>query len=335
MDAANRASSEMKLILSLDSRLNDDWVRQLVVMQDALTFCAHTFFRNNGLKYLNLPLTTGSISSPMGLGSDSKPLKIKMEGVEIYLADSMQFLLEYGCRFVDVGCFYLMPSFRAEDVDCSHLQQFFHLEAEIRGSFEDTKRMVEGFLIEFSGHLLNSIELSKRTLNRKALEGIARQSSFDVVTYSDAAKYLADKAGATEAVEGLRLRRITRCGEQYLIDWAGPAVWLVDPPAQLVPFYQASDALGRTRCGDLLLGKGEICGAGERWTNGQLVRKALQDQHLSVDEYEWYVEMKDLSPSQTSGFGIGVERLLAWAAGIEDIRKCEFLPRRNDRILYP
>lgn len=55
---------------------------------------------------MHLPVTTGSISSPMGRGSDSLPVKVKLEGVETYLADSMQFLLEYGCRLTNKGVYY-------------------------------------------------------------------------------------------------------------------------------------------------------------------------------------------------------------------------------------
>ncbi len=66
---------------------------------------------------MHLPITTGSISSPMGLGSDSIPVKIQLGGRDTYLADSMQFALEYGCRFFENGVWYIMPSFRGESED--------------------------------------------------------------------------------------------------------------------------------------------------------------------------------------------------------------------------
>ena len=83
---------------------------------------------SKNIKNMFLPITTGSISSPMGLGSDSLPVKINLNGVPTYLADSMQFLLEYGNRFCKNGVWYIMPSFRGEQEDERHLSQFYHSE---------------------------------------------------------------------------------------------------------------------------------------------------------------------------------------------------------------
>src|SRR5262249_40632373 len=99
-----------------------------------------------GLRALHLPITTHSISSPMGLGSDSSPVEVNLFGVPTYLADSMQFLLEYGCRLSPEGCYYLLPSFRAELPDQTHLSQFYHLEAEIPGTLNDAIELAEGYI---------------------------------------------------------------------------------------------------------------------------------------------------------------------------------------------
>ena len=95
---------------------------------------------------MHLPITTGSISSPMGLGSDSIPVKIQLGGRDTYLADSMQFALEYGCRFFENGVWYIMPSFRGESEDKRHLSQFYNSEAEICVKLEDDMKLVEEYL---------------------------------------------------------------------------------------------------------------------------------------------------------------------------------------------
>jgi len=78
--------------------LKNPWYKQLVELENLINVETTNFYQQKGIINFHLPITTGSISSPMGNGSDSIPVKIKLEGVETYLADSMQFMLEYGCR---------------------------------------------------------------------------------------------------------------------------------------------------------------------------------------------------------------------------------------------
>ena len=111
--------------------LDKPWYKTLVKLENLLSVETINFYKKKGMVTMHLPVTTGSISSPMGRGSDSLPVKVKLEGVETYLADSMQFLLEYGCRLTNKGVYYIMPSFRGEKADERHLCQFYHSEAEI------------------------------------------------------------------------------------------------------------------------------------------------------------------------------------------------------------
>ena len=322
-------------VSALHQRLFDPWLRDLVHLQDLVTRAAHGFFHSEGLTYLNLPITTGSISSPMGRGSDSRPLRIRMGEHETYLAHSMQFLLEYGCRLANQGCFYLAPSFRGEEVDDSHLQQFFHLEAEIPGSFATVRSLVERFLKHFVREVVSLRDDLPRLRDAPWLDAFLAATTIPLITYRDALGHIEQLEGSLENVAGLDVPRITRRGERQLLSWAGGPVWLVEPPSGLVPFYQTANEAGHAACGDLLLGTGEVCGAGERWPDGRSVRSALRHHGVAPVDYAWYVEMKDLTPLQTAGFGIGVERLLGWVLGEADIRKLELLPRRNDSSLFP
>src|SRR5947209_3606078 len=92
--------------------ITDPWYLALVDVQDAISRATVEFFSSKGLRNLHLPITTNAISSPMGLGSDSLPVQVNLFGIETYLADSMQFMLEYGCRLAQNGAYYLMTSFR-------------------------------------------------------------------------------------------------------------------------------------------------------------------------------------------------------------------------------
>lgn len=84
--------------------VNNKWYKSLVEIENMISKYTMLFYIEKGLKMMHLPITTGSISSPMGLGSDSLPVKINLCGCDTYLADSMQFALEYGCRFFEKRC---------------------------------------------------------------------------------------------------------------------------------------------------------------------------------------------------------------------------------------
>lgn len=145
--------------------LRSPWYKQLVQLQNLITEETMKFYEKKKIITLHLPVTTGSISSPMGRGSDSKPVKIELEGVETYLADSMQFLLEYGCRLADNGCYYVMPSFRGEKADERHLCQFYHSEAEIQGTLEDVMDLVDEYIKYLSKKIIERMgEQLKETL---------------------------------------------------------------------------------------------------------------------------------------------------------------------------
>lgn len=81
--------------------LRNEWYKQLILLENLITEETMKFYEKKGIITLHLSVTTESISSQMGRGSDSSPVKVNLQGVETYLADSMQFLLEYGCRLTE------------------------------------------------------------------------------------------------------------------------------------------------------------------------------------------------------------------------------------------
>ena len=154
------------------------------------------FYSNKGIITMHLPVTTGSISSPMGKGSDSLPVKVNLNGVNTYLADSMQFLLEYGCRLSDKGCYYVMPSFRGEKADERHLCQFYHSEAEIHGNLEDVIELVEEYIKYLSQAILDKLgsSLKKNIGDISHIEKIANyKGKFPIITFDKAEEVLKEK----------------------------------------------------------------------------------------------------------------------------------------------
>ena len=279
------------------------WYRMLFRLQDAFVKSSFKFYTDEGLSYIPMPVTTNAVSSPMGLGSDSLPVEIELNGRKVYLADSMQFLLEYGCRLSEKGCFYLMPSFRGEECDKRHLSQFYHSEAEIKGNIEDIILLVERYLKTLCTDILTSCGdcLLKNGKRISQIERMAEGQSIPRIQFRDAVKMLEVYHGAVTMLSSGD-KNITPQGEMLLIEKSGGCVWLTSFPEKIVPFYQASSE-GTARNADLLMGIGETVGAGERHRNSQDLCAALERHEVSPEPYEWYVKMKERSPLTIAGFG--------------------------------
>lgn len=315
--------------------MDSPWYRGLVELQDALTVATMQFWSARSIRFSHLPVTTGSVSSPMGLGSDSMPVQVELHGVPTYLADSMQFSLEYMCRFNPEGAYYVMPSFRGEPSDATHLGEFFHSEAEIPGGLDDVMAVTEAYIRHLVNHLMDACGDTVEQLagDLRHVEYLLT-SRFQRLTFDEAAELLPEPDSVRPDEHG-RWRALTRAGEKRLMDRIGEFVWVTHWDHLSVPFYQAADENGRALNADLLFGPGEVAGAGERHTTGDEVRRALKEHDVSGDGYEWYVAMKDHRPMRTAGFGLGIERFFMWLLKNDDIRDFQLLPRENGRIILP
>ncbi|HEY4454005.1 MAG TPA: amino acid--tRNA ligase-related protein [Pseudonocardiaceae bacterium] len=315
------------------------WYRTLLAAQDVITRTTSSFWSELGVRSLLLPVTTTAVSSPMGLGSDSLPVQVQLGPDQVYLADSMQFLLEYGCRFVEQGCYYVMPSFRGEVTDRTHMSEFFHSEAELPVDLDTMLTTVDSYLRALSTALVVSsaediAAIAGTTLHLESVASGLR--SIERVTFDEAEQILRRLGSGVRVDEKHGFRTIDRAGEQLLIDHVGGPLWLTHWDPLAVPFYQALDDSGeRTLNADLLIGQGEAAGAGERHATGAATRAALGRHNVPEDEYEWYIALKDEAPLRTSGFGIGIERLLLWVLDHDDVRDLQLLPRMRGSGLVP
>ena len=113
--------------------------------------------------------------------------------------------------------------------------------------------------------------------------------------------------------------------------------WLTELPTKIVPFYQASEKndFETAKAADLLAGIGEVVGCGERCTSAQDLLKSLDFHKVSIDDYKWYYDMKNICPLQTAGFGMGIERFILWLYQHDDIRDCMLLVRDHKQLNFP
>jgi asparaginyl-tRNA synthetase len=313
--------------------LTNPWYRAIGELQNTITGLTTDFWRYRGGRTMYLPVTTGSISSPMGLGSDSLPVSIELGGVSTYLADSMQFMLELGCRLTGRDCYYLMPSFRGESCDETHLSQFFHSEAEIHGGLDDVMTVAEEYIAHLASGLLDEhrdllLDLAGDTGH---IEQLLATRQYARLTFEDAVGLL----GREEVVRHDGWRTITRAGERRLMEMLGQPLWLTHWDHLAVPFYQACGPDGKSLNADLLLGPGEIIGCGQRHARADEVRRALDLHGVDEAPYQWYLDLRNHSEVQTSGFGLGLERFLMWLLQHGDIRDMQLVPRELGRDVNP
>jgi asparaginyl-tRNA synthetase len=318
--------------------IDDPWFALLVTLQDRVTVATVNHWSARGLRTMHLPITAQSVSSPMGRGSDSLPVEVDLFGVRTYLVDSMQFMLEYGCRLWAEGAYYVMPSFRGEPADASHLCQFFHSEVEIPGGLDDVIAAAEGYVRHLCADLLSAAgsRLGDQVGETGHIEAVAARPAFERLSFTEAVAQLRDDPRfVTAHPDGWRT--LTRSGERRLLEKVGAPVWVTHFDHLAVPFYQAyaDDQRRFATNADLLLGMGEVIGAGERHPDGDSVRAALAHHEVSAEPYHWYVEMKSRHPRRTAGFGMGVERFLAWVLRHDDIRDLQVLPRFNGVATVP
>jgi len=316
-----------------DNSLTHPWYKAVFLLSAAIASESSHYFE--GLKYLPAlaPVTAHSISSPMGLGSDSLPVEIDLFGKPTYLADSMQFHLEYLLRIAGEGVYYIMPTFRGEDSDARHLNEFFHIEAELKGNLDDMMKTVDGLIgacarrvLNEYGDLIQSITGSTTHIAQVANQA---QRGFRRIRFDEAAKLLGDNTSNYNYLNG-KIIGMTSLAERRLMQQLGEPLWLTHLPRMGVPFYQA-DADGEyAACADLLMGIGEVAGCGQRHTTFEEVSNGIAAREVDPAPYSWYLRMKRDYPLPTAGFGVGLERLLLWMLKHEDIRDTQIFVRQKN-----
>jgi aspartyl/asparaginyl-tRNA synthetase len=339
MNLITPPSSHLNPEQHVKTLLTHPWYEVVNKLFSEILRLTHDFYCSEDISPTIFPITTGSVSSPMGLGSDSLPVKatIKHTGLDVYLADSMQFSLELGARLNKRGAYYVMPTFRGEDIDKRHLNEFVHSEAEIKGNLEDVIKLVERYIKFMTKGLLESSEkeISSVVGSTSHLQNVL-DKSFPRITFNEAIKELQTHKGAYEKLVTGDLS-ITPKGEKLLMKNHGEFLWLTHLPWGAVPFYQSklSEDPNQSNTADLLAGIGEILGSGQRVFDGKDLDESLEAHQVELHGYQWYREMHEEYPLQTSGFGLGIERYILWLLQHDDIRDCTLLLRDHKEVIFP
>jgi asparaginyl-tRNA synthetase len=266
------------------------------------------------------------------------------EGVA-YLAQSGQLYNEANIfAFKKVYCFG--PTFRAEKSKTRrHLTEFWMLEPEI--AFCDLDQMMEveeQMVTHIVKRVLRDRQPELKSLGRdtSTLEKI--EPPFPRISYDDAVKMIVEMREKTDDPEQKELLKI-----EWGMDFGSPheteltshfekPVFVYGYPTQVKAFYMEPWPGRPEVCKsvDLLApeGYGEIIGGSERMADYNLLLQRIHEHGLPEEAFKWYLELRKYGSVPHSGFGMGVERTVAWLCGIEHIRETIPFPRTIKRV-YP
>lgn len=325
----------------------------LILRQYIRLMSDHFFSEEKKAIGVDLFMLTPSVSSPMGPGSNSEAIRIKFGKLETFLVDSSQFGFEPLLlnNFNKVYCY--LPSMRGERPDHRHLNQFFHCEMEMVGELDDVISMGEEYVQALCEVLLELDDVIHRISDdyhqtEKYLQQILDSKGFPEIDYDDAVQML-EKNGKKKLVYYTKHGRdISSDGELELMKilHATTPIWLKHFDRDRVPFYQKPHPKNKNKTlnADLLFPPlrdgafgGEILGAGQRQDSPEEIYESLQRQNnISSDPYGWYIDLRRRPKYKTtSGFGLGIERLIAWALAKDNIRDVVPYPRLKDVETYP
>jgi asparaginyl-tRNA synthetase len=261
-----------------------------------------------------------------------------------YLSQSGQLYLEPACMaFGKVYCFG--PTFRSEKSKTRrHLTEFWMVEPEVAyDEFPQLLELAEDFICSLVSRVLDRCRGELETLERDVakLEVIGRP--FHRMTYDEAAALLTRpeivaRAKAQNAPPFEPGSDFGGFDETVLTESIDGPVMVTHFPAAIKAFYMQPDAEDPSRalCVDVLApeGYGEIIGGSQRIHDHDLLLRRIHEHNLPIEAFQWYLDIRKYGTVPHSGFGMGIERFVAWVAGIHHLREAIPYPRTLNR-LYP
>ncbi|MCB5230386.1 MAG: asparagine--tRNA ligase [Candidatus Cloacimonetes bacterium] len=251
-----------------------------------------------------------------------------------YLSQSGQLYLEAGImslgRVYDFG-----PVFRAEKSKTrKHLTEFWMMDAEAAFVEHEENMKIQEGLIRFVIRRVLERNLSDLELLERDTERLKKADTpFRRITHREAIDQLKAKGVEIDYNDDFGAQE-----EAMLTEGSEVPLFIERWPKAIKAFYMKRDPENP----DLVLGNdiiapdgfGEIIGGSQREDNFDFLKSRMIDDNMSLEEYQWYLDLRQYGSVPHSGFGIGLERLVAWMSGVQHIRETIPFPRMIYRI-YP
>ncbi|MGN6390934.1 MAG: asparagine--tRNA ligase [Gemmatimonadales bacterium] len=288
------------------------------------------YFYQEGFTLVDTPILTGAIGEEAGnlFATDYFDLG------KAYLAQTGQLYVEAAAAALGkVYCFG--PTFRAEKSKTRrHLTEFWMVEPEVAFNDSDANmRLQESFVSYIVARVLNRRKEELKEFERDTVPLERVQAPFPRISYTDAVARL-NQLGSDIAWG----HDLGGDDETLLAKEFDRPLFVFNYPKQVKAFYMKENpADPRTVLNNDCLapeGYGEIIGGSQREDDYDKLLARIQEQGLDPAAYRWYLDLRRYGTFVHAGFGLGIERTVAWIAGIPHIREAIAFPRQIHR-LYP
>jgi len=311
------------------------WLRSrkqhaIMKIRNEIIRATYEFYNQEGFVKMDPPILTGS--APEGT---SELFATKYFDEDAFLSQSGQLYMEAAAMAMG-KVFSFGPTFRAEKSKTRrHLIEFWMIEPEMAFvEFNESLEVQENYVSYIVQSVLKNCQLELERLGRDTSKLEAIQAPFPRITYDDAITFLHEQ-GFDDIKWGddFGAPHETAIAEAY-----DKPVFITHYPTGIKPFYMQPhpDRDDVVLCADMIApeGYGEIIGGSERIHDYDLLKQRIKEHNLDEAAYAWYLELRKYGTVPHSGFGLGLERTVAWISGAEHVRESIPFPRLLNR-LYP
>lgn len=310
------------------------WIRSprqqaILSIRNAVIQGVYRFFDERGFYKVDPPILT-----PTAAEGTTNLFHTRYFDEEAYLSQSGQLYLEAAA--MALGKVYSFgPTFRAEKSKTRrHLIEFWMIEPEMAFvEHEENLKIQEEFVSYIVQYVLERCrpELDRLQRDVSKLENIV--PPFPRITYDEAIELLQKEGHDIKWGEDFGAPHETAIAEKF-----DKPVFITHYPAEIKAFYMKPDPENPkvVLCADLIApeGYGEIIGGSQRIDDLSLLEQRCKEHNLDLSAYQWYLDLRKYGTVPHSGFGLGLERTVAWICGTEHVRETIPFPRLLNR-LYP
>jgi len=305
------------------------WIRSqkltsVLKIRSTVVGAIHKFFRNNGYYEFDAP-----VLQPNQCEGGSTLFEVKYYDNKTFLSQTWQLYAESAVFSLE-KIYNMGPTFRAEKSKTSrHLSEFWM--AEMEAVWMDLDEVTEVAKDEVKFILKEVLENNEREL--KILEQDVEKlkeisnSEFPTITYTEAIDILNNKE-KMNVKWGKDLRTLE---ENKLMNHFKTPVVVTNYPTEIMAFYKPIDPKDpkTALCFDMIApeGYGEIVGGSQRCLDLEYMKQRLKDDGEKIENYDWYFDLRRYGSVPHSGYGLGVERVVAWICGLENIKDAIAFPR--------
>jgi asparaginyl-tRNA synthetase len=301
--------------------------RAIARVRNEIEQAIHDFYYARGFLRVDTPILTAAIGERSGLFATEY-----FDEGNAYLAQTGQLYGEAAAAAF--GKIYTFgPTFRAEKSKTRrHLTEFWMIEPEVAwNDSNDNMRLQEDFVsylveraLERTGEELKELERDTAPLERVS-------APFPRVNYTDAVAVLQKKGSQVQWGDDLGAEDETLLAEDH-----DRPIFVFNYPKEAKAFYMKEnpDDPRTVLCNDCLApeGYGEIIGGSQREDDHDKLARRIEEEGLPMDAYGWYLELRKYGSFPHAGFGLGLERTVAWICGVPHLRETIAFPRMMHRL---